>query len=76
MNFLIIVFRHFSVILGALLLLGMSDSALAQRAELRLVNQSARVLTIKVVQLQANGQDTLYSTLTVAPQSRNTEYFA
>ncbi len=50
--------------------------AIGQRAELHLVNNSARNLTIKVMQKNGPRADTLYSILSVIPYGRVTEYFA
>lgn len=51
-------------------------AAVGQRAELHLVNNSARNLTIKVMQKNSPSTDTLYSILSVTPFGRATEYFA
>lgn len=50
-------------------------SGVCQRAELHLVNTSARSLTIKVMEEITTRNDTLQSVLTVHPYSRKVEYF-
>lgn len=60
----------------ALPLLLFASAAIGQRAELHLVNNSARTLTIKIMQENGPTADTLYSILSVSPYGRATEYFA
>ncbi|TNE53611.1 MAG: hypothetical protein EP344_14810 [Bacteroidetes bacterium] len=52
-----------------------SVPALAQRAELRLVNTSERTLAIKVIQ-QTDTGGVLHASLTIPPLGRTTEYFS
>jgi len=50
--------------------------ATSQRAELHLINTSARTITAKVMQGHGPMEDTLYSTLSISPYGQANEYFA
>ena len=62
-----------SILLPQLLL---AIAVIGQRAELHLVNNSARSLTIKVMQKNDSTADTMYSILSVSPNGQASEYFA
>lgn len=51
-------------------------ATIGQRAELHLVNNSARNLAIKIMQKNGLAADTLYSNLSILPNGRATEYFS
>lgn len=58
------------------LLLLFALAAIGQRAELHIINTSARSLTIKIMKENGPADHVLYSTLSVIPYGRATEYFA
>ena len=57
-------------------LLLLALAAIGQRAELHLVNNSDRSLTIKVMRANGPTTDAVYSVLSVIPYGSTTEYFA
>lgn len=50
--------------------------AIAQKAELHIVNNSERLLTLKIMRDGGTSEDSKYSILTVSPHTSSTEYFS